>query len=322
MKITGKKIVTITFVAGLFIVATFTLNACTQAQESGGLRTHGMVLTFSDEFDGPTLDLTKWSHQSGTGGVDPVTGINFGLSGWGNSEQQFYQAANTEIIDGMLHIWGRREEAGEGSYARQFTSSRIRTAGNFAQRYGRFEARMKIPAVPGFWPAFWLMPEPHDDHPTRGIYGGWPHSGEIDIMEARGSAPHRVGQAIHFGVQAQRVHRYIHNIGDFTLPNNGTIEEFHVYGVDWFHDRMEWFVNDEIVFVITAEEWLEHNGVPNVTIGHPAAVGNSPFDQKFHMIINLAIGGHFDRGVLPPDDFKEAPMVVDWVRVWQFEEYL
>ena len=285
-------------------------------------RTEGLTLTFNDEFTGNKLDQTKWTHQSGVGRIDPVTGENYGLTSWGNSEQQFYKPENTVVENGMMKIYGRRENAGNGEEARNFTSSRLRTKGNFAQRYGRFEAKMKIPAIAGFWPALWLMPEPPDDHPTRGIYGGWPNSGEIDVMEARGTTPNRVGQAIHFGVNAPRTHRYIHNAGDYILPNDGRIDEFNVYGVDWYHDRIEFFVNDVIVFAIPASEWKQRSGAENIALSHPQSSTSAPFDQKFHIIINLAIGGHFDRGALPPDEFKEAAMEIEWVRVWQFEEYL
>mmetsp|Transcript_21465 Transcript_21465/g.62827 ORF Transcript_21465/g.62827 Transcript_21465/m.62827 type:complete len:264 (-) Transcript_21465:229-1020(-) len=136
---------------------------------------------WADEFDGTDLDLTKWSHQEGDG-------CDIGLCAWGNAELEWYSKDNLRIEDGHLVMEARREDiekefsesAGEGETSTlryRYTSSKILTRGNgdFGP-VGRFEARMRLPRGNGIWPAFWMLP-------TDDVYGAWPKSGEIDIME-------------------------------------------------------------------------------------------------------------------------------------------
>jgi beta-glucanase (GH16 family) len=123
-------------------------------------------LVFEDNFDGDTLDAAKWNIDEGDGCPD--------LCGWGNNELQSYSADNISVTNGLLRIEGRRET--DGSY----TSGRLNSKGKFDFRYGRVEVSARIPSGEGTWPAIWLL---HSD-PT--IYGPWPLSGEIDIMERIG----------------------------------------------------------------------------------------------------------------------------------------
>ena len=146
---------------------------------AGGLaQTPEWKLTWQDEFDGAQLDLTKWEY---------VVGGN----GFGNRELEYYtgRAQNLHLENGMLAIQALKEDyRGADGVQRGFTSARIQTKGKFAQTYGRFEARIKLPYGQGIWPAFWMMGD---------VAAGWPANGEIDIMENIGREPSLVHGTIH-----------------------------------------------------------------------------------------------------------------------------
>ena len=133
-------------------------------------------LVWQDEFDGLTLDGSKWSVQVGDG-------CDLGICGWGNAELQWYQESNVTVDSGVLRITAREEVAGGKSY----TSARLRTLGKGDWTYARVEARARLPIGQGMWPAIWMLP-------TDEVYGGWAASGEIDIavaIEVGGSLRHR-----------------------------------------------------------------------------------------------------------------------------------
>ena len=144
-------------------------------------------LVWSDEFDGSSIDANKWTHE-----------VN--CSGGGNNEEQCYtnDAANSFIADGMLNIVAL--PAPEGA-EKPYTSARLNTKDNQSWTYGRFEMRAKLPAGQGAWPAFWMLP-------TDEVYGGWPRSGEIDIIEAvnlkagtnEGGSEANVYGTLHYGL--------------------------------------------------------------------------------------------------------------------------
>jgi len=276
-------------------------------------------LAWSDEFDGGVgpgfhngLDLSTWEIQTGNGGA-------MGIPGWGNGEIQYYHEDNVWVEDGMLHIEARLEENGIGSPAEGFwrhSSGRIRSVGTDGYReafghgksvlYGRIEARISLPLGEGLWPAFWMMP-------TYDVYGTWAASGEIDIMEARGREPHYATAAIHYGgmwPHNTHSHAYYH------LGDDRTIEDFILYSVEWEPGVMRFMVDDHVFWEVSDWHALvpgqEHMGTPFMW---PA-----PFDQYFHMILNLAIGGWFDGGLEPDDALFDQPILkrVDYVRVWEY----
>ena len=244
---------------------------------SAGLAAQCPDLVWSDEFDGDTLDLNNWTYEIGDG-------CDRGICGWGNQELQSYQEENTTVSDGTLKITARPEVAGNSSY----TSSRLISRNKQDFTYGRIEARIKVPGGNGTWPAFWMLS-------TDEVYGGWPQSGEIDIMEYVGKEPNQVLGTIHYG-KPYPLNRYNTGRIDFDSP---LYDDFHEFAVEWEEDTIRWMV-DDILF---------HTQTPSDLNGE-----NWPFDQDFFIILNLAVGGTLG-GAVDPAAFP-ATMEVDYVRVY------
>ncbi len=234
---------------------------------------------WADEFDNPGLpDSSKWSYDVGSQ-----------HNGWGNQELQYYTEAdpkNVEVKDGYLHIHALPEQK-EGL---DYTSARLVSKGKGDFLYGRFEVRAKVPAGKGTWPAVWMLP-------TDWIYGGWPNSGEIDILEHVGYDP----DVVHISVHTKDYH---HSIGTqktaFRKIENAR-EQFHLYRIDWTPDYIKGFVDDQELFSFA-----------NEGSGFKAW----PFDQKFHWLINLAVGGFWGGAEGVDRDAFPATFTVDYVRVY------
>lgn len=256
------------------------------------------TLVWQDEFNGTALDPTKWVYDTGNAIVDENG--NFVASGWGNEELEYYTAGDNLQLDGEnLVITAKKEQVSDPYGTYDYTSSRIKTKGNFTKKYGRIEASMKLPTGDGLWPAFWMLPE--DD-----VYGGWAASGEIDIMEARGRIPSEVEGTLHYGgVWPQNRYSGAH----YTFPEGETIADFHEYAIEWEPGEIRWYVDD--VLYQTQNNWHATDPIT----GEKYAFG-APFDQDFHILLNLAVGGWFDNGAKPGEDFTEAEMLVDYVRVY------
>jgi beta-glucanase (GH16 family) len=223
-------------------------------------------LVWSDEFSGSSLDPAKWDPQIGTGCPS--------LCGWGNNELQYYRAENATVANGMLTIEAREEFYG----GRNYTSARLRTLGRADWLYGRFEMRAKLPTGKGLWPAFWMLP-------SDSIYGVWAASGEIDIMEIKGSQPNRVSGTIHFGGS------WPENTfaGQSTTLASGDFgDDFHVFAVEWEPTELRWYLDGRLY--ATQTNWWS-NGQP-----FPA-----PFDEDFHLLLNVAVGGNYDGNPGPAD---------------------
>ncbi len=239
------------------------------------------TLMWSDEFDYSGLPSpTKWSYD---------TAGNAG--GWGNNEKQFYTQArlkNAEVKDGYLNITARKEEY-KGF---QYTSARLVTKGKGDWLYGRMEIRAKIPDGRGMWPAIWMLP-------TDWAYGGWPASGEIDIMENVGYDPFVIVASAH-------TEKYNHSIG---TQKNATINiptcysEFHVYTLEWEIKEYRVYVDDRLYFTFK-----------NEGTGYKVW----PYDKRFHLLLNVAVGGNWG-GIQGIDDTVfPRTMVVDYVRIYQY----
>jgi len=234
-------------------------------------------LVMQDEFsvDGaPNPEL--WNYDIGTGS-----------NGWGNNELQYYtdRPENVIVEDGMLKITALQEPF-EGS---SYTSARLLTKGKYAKKYGRFEARMKLPWGQGMWPAFWMLGENIDEV-------SWPNCGEIDIMENRGSEPTLISGAVHGpGYSGGNP---IFRPYDFQDERVDT--DFHVYGIEWGSDYIHFYVDDVLYGDITPDD----------------VTGNWVFDQPFYMLINVAVGGNFG-GPPNADTVFPQTMLVDYVRVYE-----
>ncbi len=253
-------------------------------------------LVWSDEFDGDTLDPGTWFVQTGDGTAE-------GIPGWGNNELQYYQEDNITVEGGVLKIEARQESVSGYNY----TSARITTQDRVAFRYGRIEARMKLPGGQGLWPAFWMLSQ---DSP----YGGWPNAGEIDIVEAINldvSSKNSVFGTIHYGGIADFPNNRVFvgnsvNVGSEAGGDLPT-DVFHNYAIEWDADEIRWYVDDELY--ATQNTWWSDTAATD-----PAAAYPAPFNQAFHILLNVAVGG--DLPGAPDNAVFPVTMEVDWVRVY------
>jgi beta-glucanase (GH16 family) len=239
-------------------------------------------LVWRDEFEGKSLDYSRW-------------GVEFNALGGGNQELQFYsdRKENVRVEKGHLVLEARRDNyAGLGTQ-REYSSGRVRTKHRGDWKYGRVEVRAKLPKGQGMWPAIWMMP-------TEEQYGSWAASGEIDIMEMQGHAPNKVFGTLHYGA---RWPDNTHTGDTYTLKQGDFSQEFHTFAIEWEEGEIRWYVDGE--HYQTQTKWSSTGGA------FPA-----PFDQPFHLILNLAVGG---RWVGPPDATTTFPqqLRVDYVRVYQ-----
>ncbi|MCW5966571.1 MAG: glycoside hydrolase family 16 protein [Bryobacterales bacterium] len=234
---------------------------------------------WSDEFSGPARsapDPSKWVHD-------------LGATGWGNAELQNYtDSRENSFLDGKGHLIIRAIKTGD----MQFTSARLKTSGKYAVRYGRIEARMKLPFGQGIWPAFWML---GNQFPSQ----DWPQCGEIDIMEHIGKEPSTIYGTIHgpgYSGSSGMPGKYASKDGK---PFS---DGFHVYGVDWREG--------EIRFLVDGNEFsrVRRQDIP--------AGKQWVFDEPFFLLLNLAVGGRWPGY---PDATSNFPqdLTVDWVRVYQ-----
>jgi beta-glucanase (GH16 family) len=236
-----------------------------------------LQMIWSDEFDGTALDTTRWSYDIGNGCPN--------LCGWGNNEQQYYTDApeNIKVENGLLVITGREESIGGEDYS----SAKIKSQWKGDFRYGRFEARMKFPTTQGVWPAFWMLP-------TESVYGIWPRSGEMDIVEMIGSNPGQAVGTVHTGMP------YAYNSGYYNLPPGQIFaDNFHVFAMEWEPDSITWFVDG-----------IQYHQLTPGDIGPWA-----PFQEDFYLILNLALGGNWP-GPVDATTILPQTLEVDYVRVY------
>ena len=248
------------------------------------LQANDWQLVWADEFDGETLDLAKWSYQLGDGSSE-------GLTGWGNNEAEYYQEANAVVNDGLLTIIAKEEKVKGYNY----TSARIRTKAKGDWKYCRVEIRAKMPIGKGLWAALWMMP-------TDNVYGGWAASGEMDMVEYLGHEPNKVHGTLHFGGQWPQ-NRYKGK--EYVLVDGDFQEDFHEFIYEWEEGEIRWYVDGNLFQTQGSGDWWSSAG------DFPA-----PFDQRFHIIMNLAVGGNWPGY---PDATTQFPqeLVIDYVRVYQ-----
>ncbi|MDB4917183.1 MAG: 1,3-beta-glucanase [Gemmatimonadetes bacterium] len=250
------------------------------------------TLVWRDEFNGDAgtaPDTASWSYTL-------RDGCDAGICGWGNAEKEFYTASRENVaLDGRGHlaITARPAPPGLACYYGpcRYTSSRIRTFGKVnAVAPGRVEARIKLPAGQGLWPAFWLLGSNYPATP-------WPRSGELDVMENHGSKPGATSSAIHgpgYSGETPFVHAY-------SLAHTSFADDFHLFAVEWDAAHVHFFVDNTLHYSMTARD--------------AARYGPWVFDQPFFIVLNLAVGGKFD-GDVGSDAVLPATMLVDYVRVY------
>ncbi len=273
---TSSSLETITDTTILETISTTTSESCKTFNASYDYESLNYQLVFYDEFDkeSGTPSILKWKYQVGDGG-------------WGNNELQYYtDGLNARIENYNLIITARKEEMGDSAY----TSARMNSVRSFT--YGKFEVKAMLPEGSGTWPAIWLMPQ-------ASVYGSWPLSGEIDMMEHVGTDQNKV----HFSVHTERYYFKINTQKTFVTTISSVSEMYHVYSIEWLPDKIIFSVDEHVYFTYN----------PNDYVSCPTSA-EWPFDRPFYLIMNIAIGGW---GGTPYDGFVEEEMLIDYVRVYQ-----
>ncbi|MFA6086196.1 family 16 glycosylhydrolase [Mucilaginibacter sp.] len=224
-----------------------------------------LTLIWSDEFNGTSVDGSKWNIDVGNPNV--------------NNEKEYYAVANAAVTGGNLVITAKNQSMGGQPY----TSAKLTTAGKFTLKYGRIEARIKLPAFQGSWPAFWMLGS------NIGTVN-WPQCGEIDIMEQTNTSNVTLG-TMHWNNNG---HVYYGN----STPVNVT--DYHLYAVEWDANSIRWYVDGTL--------FNTGNIANNIN-------STEEFHLPFFLILNLAVGGdlpgnNINNGALP------ANMYVDYVKVY------
>jgi beta-glucanase (GH16 family) len=282
-------------VALYFLTISFVLlfTSCSNDEEIGGCvfpeSLEAYSLVWEDEFEGEEIDASKWTFEIGDG-------CDRGICGWGNNELQWYtdRPENAYVSNGRLIMRARKEIP---LYLNEhlYTSARMVTKNKGDWKYGRIDVRAKLPFGDGLWPAIWMLP-------TDTIYGIWPTSGEIDIMELIGSNPSQVLGTIHFGQDFARRR----SVSAYYDLESGTFnDDYHVFSVLWSEDCIQ--------FMVDGQKY----GEPNTRT--TTLPGGWPFDNAFHMILNIAVGGDLPGNPTSQTVFPQV-MEVDYVRVYQEKE--
>ena len=279
-------------------------------------------LVWSDEFDGSAIDSKKWTHE-----------VN--CAGGGNNEKQCYTDSdeNSYVSDGILHIVAKPAEQGA---EKPYTSARINTKFKGDFKYGRFEVRAKLPSGQGSWPAFWMLP-------TDEVYGGWPKSGEIDVLEAvnlktvdgDGNVEGHVYGTLHYGKD------WPDNVNSgkaYELPEGiNPADGYHTYAIEWQEGEIRWYV-DDYLYQTQRKSVVRYNSKDEaVGLAHRGWFAefydqgtgelttqwtNAPFDQDFHLLLNLAVGGDWPENVnnlgIDESAFADGQhFEIDYVRVYE-----
>ena len=242
-------------------------------------------LIWQDEFLGDALNNRKWDFQLGNG-----------VNGWGNNELQFYTSSknNYELSEGLLKIVPLYDP----SHDQPYTSSKLVTKNKFSFKSpGIISVKFKVPQGQGLWPAIWMMP-------VHSIFGGWPRSGEIDLMEARGSNPQQVLSTLHF---FQNGHMY--EGGDrYEAQATNFNEVFHTVDLVWNKEKISFYID---------KKHLVFEASLNSALGELY-----PFNEDFYLILNVAIGGNFVQEPVPsqicsPSECDDSQkLIIDYVRYY------
>ena len=238
---------------------------------------------WSDEFNYTGLpDSTRWGYDLGDGCPN--------VCGWGNNEAQFYtrDLKNARVENGNLIIEAIKDSMGNKAY----TSARLVTKTKGDWLYGRIEIRAKLPKGKGTWPAIWMLS-------TDWSYGGWPESGEIDIMEHVGYDPGMIHGTLH----SEKYNHIKHTQQEGKVTVADCQDNFHVYAIDWTKDKIDFFVDEKIYHSVARNPQDDFHGWP--------------FDKRFHLILNIAVGGNWGGQQGIDDSIWPQRMEIDYVRVYQ-----
>lgn len=254
----------------------------TKAADNSNAASKDLKLVWSDEFDYTGLpDSTRWGYDLGDGCPN--------VCGWGNNELQYYtrDRKNARVEKGVLVVEAHWEPIDK----RNYSSARVVSKFKGDWTYGRMAIKAKLPGGRGVWPAIWMLP-------TDWKYGGWPGSGEIDIMEFVGYMPDSLFGSLH-------TKSFNHAIG--TQSTKGIFVRdlstaFHEYAIDWFPDRIDFLFDGKV-----------YHTFENRKTGPDAW----PFDQRFYMILNLAVGGNWGGKMGVDETIWPRRMEVDYVRIYK-----
>jgi beta-glucanase (GH16 family) len=234
-------------------------------------------------------NTASWTEEFNTDGAPNASkwSYDIGGNGWGNNELQYYtDGLNASVNSGVLTITAKKEPFAGKAY----TSTRMVTKNKADWLYGRFEIKAKLPKGRGTWPAIWMLP-------TESVYGVWPNSGEIDIME-------------HVGYDLNNVHFTLHANAFYGANGKGgakiiatATDDFHIYRLDWTPYGIRGYFDNEKVF-----EYINPN----------SGYASWPYDKKFHMLLNIAVGGNWGGAQGVDDSIFPATMQIDYVRFYSF----
>lgn len=241
------------------------------------------TLIWSDEFDTSGIpDSTKWNYDLGDGCPN--------VCGWGNNEQQWYtnDQKNVRVENGILVLEAHMDSLG----GKPFTSTRIVTKNKGDWLYGRIEVRAKLPRGKGTWPAIWMLS-------TDWSFGGWPISGEIDIMEHVGFDP----GVVHGTIHTDKYNSIKQTQLEGTLHVADCQDEFHVYSIDWRENKIDFFVDENLYHSVKRNPADDHTGWP--------------FNKRFHLLMNIAVGGNWGGMQGIDETIWPQRMEVDYVRVYK-----
>ncbi len=258
----------------------------------------GYELVWNDEFDGDSLDKTKWEYHYGTG-------FQRELNGWSDFKLEYNtdRKENVRVEDGKLIITAIKEK--KPYQEKEYTSGCIKTVDNngeplFSTTFGRIEARIKMPEGAGLWSAFWMRPE------DERIYGELEEPAEIDIAESIDGTARMSTGIMRYG---DWKHKFFEG-AQYFFPKDENRMDFHTYALEWTPDEMKWYVDNRCFQVV--DSWEDEADVDPLGYVKPA-----PFDVPFYIVLNLGVVDAFDRKVDFSNTKFPASMEVDYVRVYQ-----